>query len=303
MDANRAEVSGQLNLYQSLSATQLRRRRQGWLLALLLLSSFLAWLLSRLAPPAPAPSIWQTPLGHRLQPILGTEANHWGIWLKDLDGQLNWSYQARQPFPAASLIKLPLAILMFHKIEKEGWLEGRWLTLHAEDKQSGNGSLRLQPAGKKFSRDQLLRLSLQQSDNTAFHLLCNQFPRSAIEASLRRLGLKQTSFRNDTTSPAEMGYLWQQLLSGHYLSPAHRQKIIDWLKETPFDNYSPAVTSLPVAHKIGQENGLVADSGVIFRPGHRLIFVFLGRNVPPQRGQAIIRALTAAVLNFSREND
>ncbi len=282
MDASKTD--GQLDFLSPLQAAQQARRRRkilAWLLFLTVTPALILHLLAtyrQSTKPAPPAS--------PLLPLLRPTSDHWAIWLTDLDGSFHWQYQAQQPMPAASLIKLPVAVWLERQIQA-GKISGQKLvTLHQADKQPGNGGLREAPAGRRYSLETLLRLSLQQSDNTAFHLLCNQLDRQKLDNDIYALGLKNTSFSQDQTTAADIGYLWAKLMP---------DKFIGWLENTPFNDYSPAkLGNIKVAHKIGREGKMVADSGIIFLPHHRLVFVFIGRNLNPEEGIKVIQNLASA---------
>jgi len=302
----------QLPLLSPLEAAQIARRRRIWLLVFLLvttLPSLVFWLLSnfhRRNSKMRLSNSRHQQIERKIMPLLAAGGGQWGIWLRDLDGDFDWQYNAQNPFPAASSIKLPVAILITKKIAAGELDKNRKIILRDGDKQPGNGSLRFQPPGTGYSLWQLLKFSLQQSDNTAFHLLCNQLDRRQIDNQLRQLGLSETSFQKDKTTAAEIGGLWEKLLQNGWFDASLSRQLIGWMEQTPFGDYSPArLQGLVIAHKIGVEDQSLADSGVIFLPQHRLIFVFLGQGISPQKGRQVIQklALASVQLLTGKEED
>jgi beta-lactamase class A len=228
-----------------------------------------------------------------LFPIIQPELENWGIWVATLDSSFNFQYQAETIFPAASLIKLPIVARFYQEIERGNFtLEQTW-TLKQADKIEGNGSLQYQPAGEKITFEQLAFLSLNQSDNTAFNIICKNLGQERIKQTIRDLGMKQTSFENNETTPKDIALFFQKLYQGEILSPQLQEKFFQGITNTIFEEQIPAgiPKGIRVAHKVGFEERSAADSGIVFVPENPFILVFLSKNTNPEEAKKIIPKL------------
>ncbi len=226
--------------------------------------------------------------------VIGSEKDNWGIWIEELGGDFVWRYQADSLFPAASLIKLPITARFYQEMENGRFsLDDEW-RLKEKDKLNGNGSLQYKSAGEVVSFEKLAFLSLNQSDNTALYIIHQNLGDKIVQQAGGQLGMNQTSFSNDQTSPADIALFFRKLYQGKILSGQMKDKFLSTLQDTPFDDQMPAGVpeGIIVSHKVGVEDNSGSDAGIIFVPHNPLLFVFLSKNTSPQHAKEIIIKLT-----------
>lgn len=103
-----------------------------------------------------------------------------------------WAHRADEPVRTASTIKLPIMAAAF-ELASRGTL--RWderVTLRKEDIVSGSGVLQELTAGESFRLDDLVRLMIVVSDNTATNLVLDRLGGDTVNDFLDRIGLKAT---------------------------------------------------------------------------------------------------------------
>ena len=117
-----------------------------------------------------APPQWAD-LDNFLSGVRGRFRGVISYYIEDLQTGRTITWNENQPLPAASVIKLPIAVSVFEqelagKIQLDAEVE-----LKPTDKASGSGVLKRARSGTKLTVGNLVELMLQRSDNTATNML------------------------------------------------------------------------------------------------------------------------------------
>lgn len=194
-------------------------------------------------------------------------------------------------FPAASVIKLGVALEVLCAIE-EGTLDATSpLSLRESDKVIGSGVLSALEPGLELPVSDLLYLAMAISDNTAANLLVERVGVNAVNARLARLGLVTTRLRGrifvagedgerSPSTAAELVALLRAVHRREGLPPRACEKLLALLARTqtastigrglPDERFPrlggdpPAIT---LAYKTGSLEGLVAEAAIVSVPG------------------------------------
>ncbi|MCD6225657.1 serine hydrolase [bacterium] len=236
-----------------------------------------------------------------LEEFLSGREKNWAIWVEEMEGDFVWKHQENEPFLAASLIKLPVVATLYSLVEERKYRLDEKVVLKKEDITGGAGSLASQPIGTKISLQKLAFLSLNQSDNTAFTILCRVLGRETIEEKIRQWGMTHTSLADNMTTAADMALFFRRLYRGEIITKKeHQAQFWEALTKTAFENRIPkgVPEGIKVSHKVGTEQGVVNDAGVIFVPGQPILLVFLSRHTSLPAGEALIRGMTEKIYWF-----
>lgn len=216
---------------------------------------------------------------------------------KHLPSGKEFRFNADQPMPTASLIKLPIMAAAF-KAEADGRLKmSDKVSLKEEDKVPGSGVLTENfSAGLSMPLHDAIRLMIAFSDNTATNLVIDQVGLPATTEYMEELGLPSTRlhakvFRRDTsiapersrefglgsTTAAEMIELLEQInnrkLISSQASEAMYQHLLACESRSKVPRYLPEDT--PVAHKTGSVSAARCDAGIIESPKGPIAFCIL----------------------------
>ena len=186
---------------------------------------------------SPSPSPIEESKIRELEKILAGRQGIYGVYSLNLEKKEVVSIREKESFPAASLIKLPIVYTLYQQAQ-EGKinLEEKY-TLREEDKVGGAGSLYQKEAGAVYSYRELARFCGKQSDNTAAAILEKFLGVEAIEATIRRLGMENTSFFRRQTTPEDIALFWQKLWEGDLKENIGRN--FDSLTETILNRSPP----------------------------------------------------------------
>jgi beta-lactamase class A len=111
---------------------------------------------------------------------------------------------------------------------------------------------------------------IEESDNTAEVMLNRYLGEEEIEAELRRVGARSTSYWvPNTTTPEDVRLVLKAIADPSHTSPELSAEMLEIMTGTSFEDRLPG--PLPegarVAHKIGSWETTFSDAGIVFPEG------------------------------------
>jgi len=201
------------------------------------------------------------------------------IVIKDLD--MNWEidYNKDMAIPSASLVKIPIMMAYFYAADEGKIKLDDKLELRQSEKVDGSGILKSESSGSAYTIEELIRLAITQSDNTAANMLIDAMGLDRLNRYFARLGLKATNlsrkmmdFRSrkagveNYTTASDMAFSLERLYRGQILSRGSSKKCLELLSEQKIKDRIPKRLPIntAVAHKTGLENGICHDVGIVY---------------------------------------
>jgi beta-lactamase class A len=252
------------------------------------------------APPEPAapaePIAPATDLAARLDPLFAQHAGTFGVIVADpASGTQRYARNADTVFPAASLIKIPIAVAVYQAASQGSISLDTVLTMDASVIVGGTGTLQSEPPGSSYTVRELVARMLYDSDNTAANMLIDHLGGFApVNQAMQQVGATQTVLqrrmmdfearaagRDNLTTPADMALLLQLLYNGALPDAAGAQEIISALAQTTNRQKIPAQLppDIVVAHKIGVLPQVEHDAGIVQLPGQPYILVLMSQGL------------------------
>ena len=254
---------------------------------------------------------------------LDTEASAYpgrvAIYLKDLKHNQSWAYRADDLFPSASLIKVPIMAAVFDKIHRGELSLDTRLAMHRRDRVGGSGNIKWYPDGTAFSVRSLLEHMIDESDNTAAHMLIGATGFDYLQQEFPKMGLLYTEiypegmslrsspvrYENYTTA-REMSMLLEKIYRGNMVDPYSSELMIEHLKH--HHARARLAKRLPagweIAHKTGLLRGACHDSAIIFTPhGDYVLTVLTGQNRNYGRAKDFITRLGRITYKYYKSAD
>lgn len=222
---------------------------------------------------------------------ISTKLNQWaeheisqlpGQWAAKvilLENNQTWSYQADQPMTAASLIKLPVVATFYYQVEIGEYDLSDTYVLQQADKHSG-GLLIDEPVGEEISWQRILELALSHSDNTAYRILRKELGTDLINRKMKEWGMTQTNLDENLTSANDIGLFFEKLYQGELVNNTFQQMMTHDMTDTIYEGQIPAgiPEGIQVSHKVGYEDGVISDAGIIYVPDNPMILVIMSQN-------------------------
>jgi beta-lactamase class A len=236
-----------------------------------------------------------------------------GVYVRDLDGGYGYGVRPDEQFFSASIIKVPVMVAVYRKVEKGELSFSQEIEIKEEDWAAGAGWLQWEKAGTRQTVGDLLILMMTQSDNVATNALIrrvggadhvNEVARS-LGAENTLLYQKVSSERgavpglDNRTTPRDMAAMLQKIADGEAASEKSCGYMIDLMHMNQLDWWLDA--GLPVgvdaANKAGWLYRVYGDVGIVQEGDHRYVVAILSKHgsATVDEGQFLIEDLSRTV--------
>jgi beta-lactamase class A len=238
------------------------------------------------------------------------------VAFRTLDGKMEWFSRADEVFHAASTMKVPVMIELFHQAREGKVKLDDPLPIKNEFHSLADGSIyTLDPAddsetelyravGQTRTLSQLCELMITVSSNLSTNLLVEKLGVDNIRATVHSLhadgmnvlrGVEDNKAyeqgMNNTTSARGLLILLEAIAKGQAVDPDSSRRMVGILARQKFNEGIPA--GLPpatrVAHKTGELTKIHHDAAIVYGP-HPFILVILVRGLAESKDSAALMA-------------
>lgn len=186
-------------------------------------------------------------------------------------------YNEDHVFPAASIVKVPILLEYFHRMEEGQLNPEEKVALRKNDLVGGAGVLFELHMGLELTLRDLVHLMIVISDNTASNMMLDRLGMDEINALMKSLGLNDTvigrkfmidpkaKFSRNFTSVRDMISLYDKLCRGEILNKGNTSEALEILSRQQYREKIPRYlpSHLKVAHKTGEITGVRHDCAII----------------------------------------
>lgn len=234
----------------------------------------------------------RTAIEEIIQPLRGK----YGIYFFDLTSMDGFSINGKEKFTAASLMKLPVMLLMYRDSEAKRIDLDKVYRLKAADKRQGAGSLGLKEVGYEISYRKIVQLMGEQSDNTAYQIARTTVGDERTQQLIDLLGMKNTSVVQGVTTPEDITLFFKKIYTEKVINENDTEQLLGFLTGTIWEDRIPAgiPSGIKVAHKIGTEIGVISDAGIIFSP-KPFILAILTQDADEIEAKKLLPEITAKI--------
>jgi beta-lactamase class A len=239
-----------------------------------------------------------------------------GVAFRTLDGKTEWFYHADDAFHAASTMKVPVLIELFHQA-REGKLklddpllvknefhslaDGSVYALDAADDSEAD---LYKAVGQTRTLRQLSELMISVSSNFATNLLIEKLGVENIRTTVHALhadgmnvlrgvedGKAFGKGMNNTTTARGLQRLMEAIARGEAVDQESSRRMIEILERQTFNECIPAglPPGIRVAHKTGEITKIHNDAAIVFAP-KPFVLVILVRGIADQKESAALMA-------------
>lgn len=233
------------------------------------------------------------PLRTELQEIQNRYPQRTYVYFSYLNNASWIGLNERDEFTAASTIKVPIAMTLLKAVEEGRVRLSDSYSLEELDLDAGFGELYRVGPNQEFALGDLMRIMLEQSDNTAMNAMVTAFRRIGIDDPLADpygfLGWEMTQSIPEIGQTPDyskinlktLSNLFIALYDAKYINMEHSNMILQYLAQTPFgDKIAAGVPhDVTVSHKIGvaTQDHTFSDCGIVYAPSRHYILC-LGSN-------------------------
>ncbi len=217
---------------------------------------------------------------------------HIALEVKDLATGYATSINPYANMPAASTIKIPVMVEVFRQMADGAFDLNKVLHLEPTDRDWGWGDLAGARTGTARTVNQLLRVMIEQSDNTATNMLIRLVGRADINREMGSLGLETTrlgdyirsdgDIRTLRTSPHDMTALLESIARAQLVDAWSSREMLAILTGQTHNGLIPAPLpkGLSIAHKTGTLHDTLNDVGIVYLRGEPYIIAVMTTHLP-----------------------
>jgi beta-lactamase class A len=267
-------------------------------------------------PSATTPASIDAKLAAEIQQRIQKSGAEVGVAFRTLDGKTEWFSRADEVFHAASTMKVPVMIELFHQVREGKVTLDDALPIKNEFHSLADGSVfTLDPkddsetdlykaVGQTRTLRQLCELMITISSNLATNLIIEKLGVENIRATVHALhadgvnvlrGVEDNkAFQkgmNNTTTARGLLILLEAIAKGQAGDQDSSRQMIEILERQTFKEGIPA--GLPpgtrVAHKTGEITKIHHDAGIVFGP-RPFVLVILVRGIADTKESAALMA-------------
>lgn len=183
------------------------------------------------------------------------------------------------------------------------------ITLKGSDKVGGAGVISGWHTGTAISIEELIRLMITESDNTATNMLIDYLGMDNINSYIKRNGYSDTILqrkmmdlaavsagRENYSSVKDLGDFFNRLVKHSCVSHKYDQKMVDiLLQQTDTEVFPAALPGVEIAHKTGELNNLYDDGGIVFADKGPFVIVIMDDDVTRMSAVSKMKKLLQAV--------
>lgn len=199
----------------------------------------------------------------QLEVELGIAEEDIGYVFLDLESEEYWGKNLDRPFLAASVIKLPAALLSYEWAAAGKLDLSLPVTIEEEDLELGTGPISAAGAGLTYTVEELIQASIVHSDNTAFLALDRLWRQMGWLVSTMDIRYKLHYGNARELTPKEcLNFLWEFYDNPQQI-PAYAT-LDAYMRNTSYPAMAAAYIADPVARKYGKNGGYYHDVGIVY---------------------------------------
>lgn len=231
------------------------------------------------------------------------------VW--DFDSGKYIDINATKIYPTASIIKIPVLIQLFKSIEAKELTIYDSMMLTNYYKASGSGTLQYEPSGKKYTIDNLAKVMIEDSDNSATNMLIAKMgSMTAVNEALRTWGMKNTHIQTwlpdlqgtNYSTAQDMATMLFNLDNPSFLDISSREYIIDYMSHVKNNHLIPQGLGKGATfiHKTGDIGTMLGDAGIVYMPNGKryIVVIFAKRPYNSPKGKEFIQMASKMIYDF-----
>lgn len=219
--------------------------------------------------------------------------------------------KGEKPFPAASIIKIPVLISLYKAIENGKLKKTDTIPLEEYYRTEGSGSLQYQAKGLSLSLANLARIMITDSDNSATNMIISAIgSMTDINNDIISWGLNDTHINTwlpdlggtNYTSAKDLIVMLHNLDNEDFLSLESRADIFDYMGHVKNNRLLAAgiPENASIAHKTGDIGSMLGDAGIIYSPNGRkyIVAILVKRPHNDYKGKEFITNASKTIYDY-----
>jgi len=226
-----------------------------------------------------------------------------GFYLQSLYSGAWLGINEREGFLPASLLKVPVAMAIFKRVENEELELDQKIAITEDDIDYSSGIPGRLKSGDQESVWELLEIMINASDNTAKNALLRYLDVEDVGMLFSHIGIENpylTQIKDALVTPRQFSRIFKALYFSTYLSPKNSEKLLELTTETREEGLISAglPTEIQVAHKYGESESVLHDCGIVYLPGNHYFLCIMTSGLEKEVARNLLKGISQEVYNF-----
>lgn len=225
------------------------------------------------------------PLRNKIKETTLSYGDSFAVYFEYLPTGTSIGVHEKDEYIAASLFKLPVVMAYYRHKEQTHNEADPTIKLKKDMLDKRYGNLWQKGEGYTINLKDAVRITLEQSDNTAARALVPQIDKDDFDDVYQGLDIDfKTKDQGALLSAKQYSSILKALFYSAVLTKDHSQEILDLLTHTDFHDKLPAGISsgIPVAHKIGvvqlDDYEAYLDCGIVYLPRRPYVLCMISKS-------------------------
>jgi beta-lactamase class A len=261
--------------------------------------------------------IYFVDLREKLKTYIAGTGEKIGLYFEYLPTGIHIGINDREEFYRASLVKVPL-IMQLYKMMEDGYIKkDEQLVIRRDLLDDTYGELWKTGAGTSRSVEELVRLVLTESDNTAYSVLLDKVNQVLYETDPKNeKGIdkiydfldipREDKEKTLQISPRSYASILKALFFSSYLNYSSSNEILDILSQSKFREWMPKdlPPDVKVAHKVGifqgtsPDKSVNSDCGIVYIPNRPFILCVMIKSGDTDESVPYINDITKIIYEY-----
>jgi beta-lactamase class A len=225
-----------------------------------------------------------------------------GIFLQDIQTGAWVGINEKEGFVPASLLKVPIAMAVLKKVNRDEIKLTDVVELTKDDLDSQAGSLYQKGAGTKLTVWEAVKIMILTSDNTAKNVLKRQLSGAELNAIFAHVGIPNPYQPQNGQVVTPRGYsrIFKALYFSTFLSADLSEKLLDLATDTQMENLISAgvPSEIQVSHKYGERPDGLSDCGIIYNPKNPYFLCTMTKGLNLPQAKELIVNLSRIIYGY-----
>lgn len=243
-----------------------------------------------------------------LKPQVESEINKFnatqniGLFLQDIQTGAWLGINEREGFVPASLLKIPIAMAILKKVDRDEIKLTDTIELTKDDLDKEAGDLYQKGAGAKLTVWEMTKIMILTSDNTAKNALKRQLTDAELNAVFAHIWVPNPyqPQNGQTVTPRGYSRIFKSLYFSTFLSPALSEKLLDLATDTQVESLISAGVppEIQVSHKYGERPDGIADCGIVYEERNPYLLCLMTRDMELPKAKSLITSISKIIFSF-----
>ncbi|MFA5407232.1 MAG: serine hydrolase, partial [Bacilli bacterium] len=199
--------------------------------------------------------------------LIANHSSSNSFYAVSVDGKFSIGCNIDHTIFGGCIAKAPYALYCYKQIEMGNGTFDEIKTYEEKHYHGGSGTIQYSSYGTEYTLDEILFNMLDISDNAAFYMMQDRFPRDGYNEMIKEIGCQDMLLLNSTrfgnVTAREVAMLWSEIYK-YSQESEYGVKLLDVLLNAKYNYIKDSIPEYEIAHKSGWTQDVRNDAGIVY---------------------------------------